>query len=106
MKRILAATDGSTGGDRAVETAAGLARALAAQLVIVTVQDQVPPKAAEAFETMEHVAPAEVDEVASRGVLFRARECAARAGASDIRLQSETGDPTEAILRAAKAQSA
>jgi nucleotide-binding universal stress UspA family protein len=106
MKRILVATDGSTGGDRAVDAAATLASKLAAELIIVTVQDGIPADAAEAFETVEHVAPGDVAEVAAQGLLFRARERATKAGIVQLHVQSEVGDPTEAILKAAAARRA
>lgn len=101
MKRILVATDGSPGGDRAVDASAALAKALAARLVIITVVEPLSSAVVEAFEDVEHVARGEVAEVAASGILFRARERAERAGATQIEVHADAGDPTEAILQAA-----
>lgn len=101
MRRILAATDGSAGGDRAVDFASELAKAAGAHLLILTVQEQLPAEAAEAFAAVERVGEAEVAEIAGRGILVRAQSRAARSGV-DAKMQFESGDPTATILKIAR----
>ncbi len=106
LRQILVATDGSAGSDRAIDAAAQLAKSLGARLLILTVQDRLSRDTVEAFETIEHVAEGDVAEITAQNVLFRARKRAARAGATDVHLQTESGDPTEAILKVSKQRNA
>lgn len=105
-KNILVATDGSAGGDRAVNFAAALSRALDATLVVVTVQEAAPSEAIEALKSIEHVGEAEVAELTTSADLNRARLKAERAGARSVRTHAEAGDPTQRILEAAARENA
>lgn len=102
MKHILAATDGSTGGDRAVDAAAEFANALGAGLTILNVQEHPSQEAIDAFASVERVGEAEVAELTARGILARALGRAKRAGIVEVRTLSDTGDPTQVILQTAK----
>jgi nucleotide-binding universal stress UspA family protein len=102
MKKILVGTDGSPSSDRAVDAAAELARASGAELVIVTIAEPPSPELIEALGAVEHVARGDVAEIVSGNVLFCASERARRAGVQNIVVHSELGDPTAAILQAAK----
>jgi len=106
MRQILVATDGSAGSDRAIDAAAQLAKSLGARLLILTVQDRLSRDTVEAFKTVEHVGEGDVAETTAHGILFRAQERAARAGPTDVQLQAESGDPTEAILKVSKQRNA
>jgi len=99
MLPILVATDGSSGADRAVDTAAELAKATAAPLVIVTVGGNI------SGAQLRELAAAEGDlskrlEADANEILERAKQRAARAGASDIKLRSGWGDPSQVIIEA------
>jgi len=102
MKHILAATDGSTGADRAIDAAAELAKALGAGLTILHVQEHLPHAAVEAFASIEHVGEAEVPDLAARSTLARALQRARSGGIVDVKTRLEVGDPTQAILQTAK----
>jgi nucleotide-binding universal stress UspA family protein len=106
MKRILVATDGSPGGDRAIDAAAELAKALEASLIILTVQQEPSPEAVRAYKEIEHVAETEVAAILARGLIVSACERAKLFGTSDVHHQIETGDPTEMILAVAKQRQA
>lgn len=99
MLSILVATDGSAGADRAVDTAAALAKATEAPLVILTVGGNI------SGADLRELATAEGDlskrlEADANEILERAKQRAVRAGASDIRLQSGWGDPSQVIIEA------
>jgi nucleotide-binding universal stress UspA family protein len=106
MKKILVATDGSAGSDRAVDVAAELAKSLSAGLLILTILEPPSRETIEAYKSIEHVAESEVAALTAHSLLVSARERANRAGATDVQHQSETGDPTEMILQVAKQRKA
>ncbi len=97
MKRILAATDGSDGADRAVALAAGLAHALGGTLLILTVADDLSGSAVEALARSERDLGEALDLLVDQ-ILHHARTCAARAGATRIETLSAWGDPTQSII--------
>ena len=105
-KKILVATDGSAGADRAVDLAATLSRALDATLVILSVQEAPPGEVVEAYTSIERVAEAEIGEFTARAALGRAQLRAQKAGANAVRTRAETGDPTQRILEVAKNENA
>ncbi|MBB5984695.1 universal stress protein [Sphingobium lignivorans] len=97
MDRIMVATDGSAGADRAVDMAAQLARGLAAELVILTVAGEL---SAEEMRQLNH---AEADigsalDSAAEQIVAAAVERASGAGVVTIHHCFLWGDPAEAIL--------
>lgn len=105
MKRILAATDGSDGAERAVELAAELAHALDGSLLILTVTDDLSGSAVNALARSERDLGEAVDLLVNQ-ILNHARTCAARAGATRIETLSGWGDPTQWIIEFARQQHA
>ena len=102
MKRVLVATDGSEGADRALTTAAELAKATAAELVIVNVEQG---RLSENVEAMRETEQASVDEIlyaVSTEILTRAQKKAAALGVAKIRTYSGLGDASGFILEVAK----
>jgi len=101
MKRILAATDGSEGGERAVELAAQLAHSLDGTVLILTVMDDFPDSSLNALVRSESDI-GEVVELLINQILNHARTCAARAGATRIETLSGWGNPTQSIINFAR----
>ncbi len=101
MRRILAATDGSEGANRAGNVAAELARALGGTLLILTVGDNL------SGGEIRQLARSEGDlgealELLANEILARARERAQRVGAPHIETHTAWGDAAEAIIEAAR----
>lgn len=96
MKRILAATDGSEGADRAVSVAASLAHAIGGDLQILHVEGQ-----GDIVSDAERFSPNTVGDVidahASR-ILFEARKKALAAGLAEARTGAAWGDAAEIII--------
>ena len=105
MKRIIVATDGSDGGNRAVETAAGIAKATGASLLIVTVGGDITGaelrRLAKAQGDLSHTL-----ETKSSRILARARKLAQRLGVAGPILRCEWGDPAEVIVEIAQREKA
>ncbi len=100
MKRIMVATDGSQGADRAVAAATELAAQCAATLSIVTVGGNY------SSDDIRELARAEGDlgsalDLASQEFLDSARERAERAGVANVETQAAWGDAATAILEVA-----
>lgn len=102
FKRILAATDGSQAAERAVVFAAGLAASCGAELVVLTVDDEVASRELQVFGRIEHVVTSELLESQHAAIFVNARALAAGAGAANVTTMSETGDPATQILDAAR----
>ena len=105
MQRILVATDGSPGANRAVDTAAALAKATGFELVILTIGGNI------SGAELRQLASAEGDlsealELAANQILSQARKRALRNGASTVTVQSGWGDTTEAIIGAVRREKA
>ena len=105
MQRILVATDGSPGANRAVDTAAALAKATGFELVILTIGGNI------SGAELRQLASAEGDlsealEFAANQILSQARKRALRNGASTVTVRSGWGDPTEAIIGAVRREKA
>jgi nucleotide-binding universal stress UspA family protein len=96
--RILAAVDGSDHGLNAARTAAGLAQALGARLMLLTVYHQ--PSAA-LGEPNYSTALAEALEHA-RGIIEAAREAVREAGGPEPETEWLGGAPAETIIAAAR----
>ncbi len=103
MKRILVASDGSKGGDRAVALAAGLAAAIGGELTIITVMDRAISDDLERFRRIEKIALDELLETEAKALLERARSIAAKNGVAKAKTLAEEGDAATAILAAANA---
>jgi len=101
MKRILVATDGSDGGDRAVDAAAKLAQATDAALVILTVGGSVTGaelrRLADAGGDLSRTLEARADRV-----LKQAAKRAKQFDVAPAALRCEWGDPAEAIIDVAR----
>jgi nucleotide-binding universal stress UspA family protein len=101
MKRILAATDGSDGSERAVELAAQLAHSLDGTVLILTVMNDFSQSSLDALVRSEGDI-GEVVELLVNQILNQARTCAARAGATRIETLGGWGDPTQSIINFAR----
>lgn len=101
MQKILVATDGSHGANRAVIAAAQLAKSMNAELVIMTVGGNIP---ASELKTLVRVESdiGEAFELLSNQILNHAQRRARRIGAPVIKLSPAWGDAAEAIIAAAR----
>jgi nucleotide-binding universal stress UspA family protein len=103
VRRILLATDNSEGANRALDTAANLAKHFGAELIIVTVEQgffdpelgRVPT--GDTFE--------DILEARAREILRRAKERAQQIGAERIKTVSGLGDAVAFIVDVAKSES-
>ena len=100
MKRILVATDGSEGADRAIDYAARRAKADGAELLIVNVMGGygLPDKVFLAFTNDQNVLLKELLASQSAATLTTARDRAREAGVSTIVLESRTGEVAQTII--------
>lgn len=100
MKNILVATDGSAGGDRAVDYAARLAKNDGADLLIVNVVGGygLPNKVFGSFTRAQQTWLKELLDSLSAEVLTKARDRAQPVGVPNIQLESRTGDVAETII--------
>ena len=101
MQKILVATDGSRGANRAVIAAAQLAKATGAELSILTVGDNY------SNQNLRQLIRGEGDigealELLSNQILDQARKRAARIGKANIKLRVSWGDATKVILETAQ----
>ncbi|MGD9881195.1 MAG: universal stress protein [Reyranella sp.] len=96
MKRIMAATDGSEGADRAANVAAQLARAVGGTLLILHVGGH-----GNIMSDAERFAPAIVGDVLdahASHILSAARKTALAAGLVEVDTKSAWGDAAEIIM--------
>ena len=101
MQKILVATDGSRGANRAVIAAAQLAKATGAELSILTVGDNY------SNQNLRQLIRGEGDigealELLSNQILDQARKRAARIGAAKIKLRASWGDAAKVIIETAQ----
>lgn len=103
-RRILVATDGSEGANRAVDYAAHWAKQNNAELLIVNVMGGygLPEKVIVGLANEQHFWLKELLESESAGTLTAARERARTAGVSTILLESRTGDIAQTIIEIAQ----
>ena len=105
MKRILVATDGSDGGNRALDAAVELAGSTNAALTIATIGGNVTGadlrKLADRGGDLSKSLQAQADKV-----LKQAAVRATRLGRRPAALRCEWGDPAEAILDLARREKA
>jgi nucleotide-binding universal stress UspA family protein len=109
MKRILVATDGSEGADRAVKYAAHWAKNVGAELLIVNVigAHGLPEKVFLAFTRPQQVWLDELLTSLSAELLTKAQAHARAAGAGVIILESRSGDDAaQTIIDIAQEKSA
>jgi nucleotide-binding universal stress UspA family protein len=98
MKTVLVAVDGSAHAERALKFAAGLAGSLDAVLLLVTVDEPGPLKGEVAkFAEAEDLSRQDIAD----WILNTARSIAESSGAKAIETDIASGEPAEAILRAA-----
>jgi nucleotide-binding universal stress UspA family protein len=97
MRRILVATDGSPGADRAVDLAATLAKSMGSELHIVTIAGDIADEQEKLLARAEGGIGA-VIEAFSAQILRKAKERAQRLGASTIETTSGWGDAAQCIL--------
>jgi nucleotide-binding universal stress UspA family protein len=97
MKRIVVAIDGSPGARRAIDAAASIAQATGAELQILTIGGNMSgAELRRLADTGGDISKALV--TAADRILNEAEKRARRRGATDIKLQSEWGDPAETII--------
>ena len=96
-KRIMVATDGSAGADRAVEAAAGLAKSLNADLTIATFGGSFSADEIEQLTRAEGQV-GEAVELLLNSILRLAKERAERIGAPKIHTHSGWGDAAHSII--------
>jgi nucleotide-binding universal stress UspA family protein len=104
MTRIMMATDGSSGASRAVEVAAELAKALASDLLIVTVADRL---SGEEVRELAHtgVSTGAVLEALTDQTLRVAEARARELGAERIEVRTGWGDVAQSLLDIAASSS-
>jgi nucleotide-binding universal stress UspA family protein len=99
------ATDGSAGADRAVDAAAELAKSVEADLLIVTVGDNLP---AGEMAKLAHAEGGygEALELLSSRILLEARTRVEAVGASRVRVLAIPGDAAQGIIEVARREQA
>jgi nucleotide-binding universal stress UspA family protein len=97
VRRIIVATDGSSGANRAVDTAATLARTSGADLVILTIGGNITGAELRELAGVSGDLSKTLQEAANK-VLGQARKRALRIGVRTVKLQTGWGDPAETII--------
>jgi nucleotide-binding universal stress UspA family protein len=97
MQRIIVATDGSPGANRAVDTAARMAKVTGAELIIITIGGSISGAELRRLASTEGDL-SKVLKAAAAQILGQARKRALRSGASAVRMRSGWGDPAETII--------
>ncbi len=97
MQRIIVATDGSSGANRAVDTAATLAKTSGADLVILTIGGNITGAELRELAGASGDLSKTLQEAANK-VLGQARKRALRIGVRTVKLQTGWGDPAETII--------
>ena len=105
MQRIIVATDGSPGANRAVDAAARLAKAAGAELLIFTVGGNISGAELRRIASIDGDVSAML-ELASDQVLERARKRARRMSVTAIKLKCGWGDPAETIINTVQREKA
>ncbi len=105
MRRIIVATDGSPGANRAIDTAVAMAKATGYELMVLTIGGNMTGT------ELRRLASAEGDltealKSAADLILNRARERSRRGGVSTVRTVAAWGDPAEAIIDVVKREKA
>ena len=103
MPRIMVATDGSPGANRAVDAAARLAKATHSKLVILTVGGNVSGAELRRLADIEGDLSKTLESEVNK-ILSRARQRVRRHGVTAVKLQSGWGDPAHTIIDRARAE--
>ena len=108
MKRILVATDGSEGANRAVDYAARRAKDDGAELLIINIIGGygLPNKVFLAFTNDQNILLKELLASQSSETLTAARDRAWKAGVGTILLESRTGEVAQTIIEIAQEKQA
>jgi nucleotide-binding universal stress UspA family protein len=108
MTCILVATDGSDGGDRAVDYAASEAKKVGCELVIVNIVEGhgLPGGLFERFTKPQSEWFRELLDSVSADILSKARERARKAGAGAIALESRNGEIAHTVVEIANEKGA
>ena len=101
MRHILIATDGSEAASRALDAAAGFAEATGSKLSILTVGGNLSGDEMRQLARAEKDIGAALNSMSDR-ILIDARKRASAIGAPDVATEVRWGDPTEAIIAAAR----
>ncbi|HVB15722.1 MAG TPA: universal stress protein [Stellaceae bacterium] len=96
--RILVATDGSDGADRAVDYAARCAHSHGAELLIVNVIGSLPDKLFRSFNPAQHAWLDELLQSLSAETLTRARDRARSMGVAAAQTEARTGEIAQTII--------
>jgi nucleotide-binding universal stress UspA family protein len=104
MRRIMVATDGSSGADRAVDIAAELAKAVAGDLLIVTIAGTLSEEEARQFERAKANIGDALEAVTGR-ILHAAEARARRLGISNIQVHTGWGEVVESLIEIASNRS-
>jgi len=97
MKRIIVATDGSPGANRALDMAVRMAKVGNCELTILTVGGNVTGAELRRLAAIDGDLGRSLTENADH-ILERARKRAQRLGMASVKLQVEWGDPAETII--------
>ena len=97
MKHLIVATDGSTGGNRALDLAVRLAKTGGCELTILTVGGEVSSTELRRLAEVDGDLSTTLTEDATQ-ILERARKRAQRLGLPSVKLQTEWGEPAETII--------
>ena len=97
MRHIMVATDGSSGANRAIDVAAELAKALAGDLLIVTVADSQLAEEARQLARVEG-SIGDVLEALTTQTLKAAEARARHLGVSQIELRTGSGDVAQSLI--------
>jgi nucleotide-binding universal stress UspA family protein len=104
MRRIMVATDGSSGANRAVDLAAELAEAVAGDLLIATVADSLLAEEAQQLARAEGGLGDALESLTSQ-TLRAAEVRARRLGVSRIELRTGGGDVAQSLIDIARGNS-
>jgi nucleotide-binding universal stress UspA family protein len=108
IRRIVAASDGSDGANRAIDVVASLARGCDAELWLVNaINDHgLSTDQLNEFRHVEHVSLGQFLALLSAQLLVSAEYRARRLGATTIQLESRYGDPAQVIMEIAREKNA
>lgn len=108
MKRIVVATDGSEGADRAIDYAARWAKNVGADLLIANVIGGygLPDKLVRAFTRAQQVWLDELFKSLSAEILTKARDRAKAGGVATIELELRSGEVAQALIEIAQEKGA
>jgi len=105
MKRIIVATDGSSGANRALDLAVRMAKTGGCELTILTIGGSIPGAELRRLAAVDGDLSQTLTENANQ-ILERARKRAHRLGMPSVKLQVEWGDPAEVIIDTARREKA